>query len=244
MPLPAIAPMRDQSERTRVSRCLLHFRASDVEAAAVGGQLAVFSRGIVSTIADAALNSFTLGYTHPAFETVPWFSSVQTMFLRMGSSDRFHFAAPFRPQPFGFYHEFRQSGAMASAGVTLWSIANDAATGARFRVYSNGTAYVVEHDNGSTVRDRALGIAPSAGDFVIQWGYLYADGSVQIWQAVNGAAPVKSTTIAASSLASAWGATARVRLSALGTTAGASSFHRVFKLVPGLPSLAQLQRML
>ena len=241
MTMPMIAPVRDQSELKRVSRCLLHFRASDLSNQAVGGQDAAFARGAVASIADPAGSSFTCGFTQPTWETLPWQGGAYAAFLRMGSLDRFHFACNWRPQALGFYHEFRQSTGMGS-GLTLWTVANDAVTGARLRLYSNGTAYVIEHHNGTTSQVAGLAVGPTTNDSVVLWGYLYADGSVQLWQSVNGNIPTNTSASGANALAGAWGATPRVRLSANGTIAGAPSYHKVFKLVPGLPSLAQLQR--
>lgn len=241
MSMPAIAPVRDQSELKRVSRCLLHFRANDLENKAVGGEEATFTRGAVATIADANGAAFTCGYTQPTWETLTWLGVERFAFLRMGALDRFYFDCGWRPQALGFYHEFRQSGSIAG-GLTLWTVANDAVTGARLRLYSNGTAYVLEHHNGTTSQVAGLVAGPSTNDSVVMWGYLYADGSVQLNQSINGNPATSTSPSGANAFAGAWGSVPRVRLSANGSVAGQPAYHKVFKLVPGLPTFAQLQR--
>lgn len=131
---------------------------------------------------------------------------------------------------------------MAANNTALWSISNDATSGARLILDSTGTYYRLRHHNGSTEVTVTLASAPTGGDSVIHWGWVFADGSIQLFQNINNVAITNTAASSANALASAWGSTARVRMSALGTTAGASQWLRVFKLLAGQPTLPQLVR--
>lgn len=166
------------------------------------------------------------------------------MGLLMGTSDRLHFAASWVPRSFAFYVELIEVSARTGSG-TIFSVSNDANTGARVALAGNGTNYALTHHNGTTsVTATMAGAQPVPGDRVVLYGQVYDDGSVQLWQQVNAGAVQATARSAANTLASAWAATARLRLNAQGTATnpGASWFKRL-KLVPGLPDSTTLSRL-
>lgn len=239
----ALAPVRDEAELENASHAMFHWRASDLTIDSVNGLLGTRTRGATISVDDLSPTSFTMGYVTPAFEPRAW-GSYNAMTLKMGSADHLDWACDFRPRAMAFFIEFLQVGAMASAGTYLWSITNSGATVAKLGVYSDGTVYNLVHNNavGGSVAV-GLAAAPATLDRVRMWGYLNANGSVQLSQSINEATAINTSTTAANAMASTWGGgTARIRLSGHGTTAGVTCRHRSFKLVAGVPSVATLQR--
>lgn len=239
--------IRDTDDLTPVSQCLHHFRASDRVLRTVDGGKGTLTRSATATITDTNGATFTAGYHQPVFESNTMSVdgvSVASMTLRLGASDRLVFDHDARPMAMGVVVEFVQ--ASPSSDQALLSITDDAASGARFRIDWSGSQWRVGFHNGTTDSTATLsGTAPTAGQTVRLWGWMYDNGtqmSVQLNQSINSAA---STATAISTLvtrATAWATGAKLRYAALGTAAGAPASFRVGKLLPGAPTLAQLLR--
>jgi hypothetical protein len=166
------------------------------------------------------------------------------------SAETLTWAADWRPQAFGFRLEFiegglRHSNTLGNGGV--FSINKDDGTGAYLLLgtYTDGiipNVYALYHGNGVTSSGAAVGETTQIGDRVVLRGQLYSDGSVQLWQSVNGGAEVASGQGGTCPLASTWGnGAARLRLGANGASnvVGGSWFKRL-KLVPGVPDASTL----
>lgn len=247
MTIPITPAEFDSAELDVVSRCVAHWRGEDLSFDLVSGQVGTFSRAATASVVDTNGTTFTAAQQMAAWEPRDWLGGgTRThMGLLMGATDRLSWDAAWRPRALSFYHEFMQVGGIALNNVALWSICNDAATGARLVLDSNGTFYRLRHHNGTAEVTVTLAVAPTSGQKVVMRGILYADGSVQLWQAINFAAESATGRSAAPSggLATAWASGARTRLGSLGTTNGAPAWHKRFKIAPNLPDAALLARL-
>lgn len=246
MSAPVIPTTLDLAELELTSDCIFHVRPSDQSLTALTGHVPTFSRAATATITDSNGTSFTAAQHMVGWEPRDWDNDgiCEAMGVRLGTSDRLSYLAEWAPKACAFYHEFIQIGAMPSAGVALWSITNDAVTGARLVLDSSGSFWRLTHHNGSTSDSKTLAVAPSDGQRVVLWGQLYDDGSVQLWQTINGAAATNTTRGSAAALASAWGTDARLRIGASGSGNYASQWLKRLKIVPGIPDFATLYRTL
>jgi hypothetical protein len=245
MTIPVLPSELDVSSSLLATRSIFHVRAFDQTLTALNGQVPTFSRAATASIVDVNGVSFTAAQHMVGWEPQDWDNDSvrECMCARLGTSDRLSYAADWRPIGFGFLFEFLQVGAMPSAGVALWSITNDAVSGARVVVDSSGTFWRLTHHNGTTGRTATLAVAPSSGNRVALWGYVYPDGSVQLWQSINHAAATNTAQSATATLASAWGTGARLRIGASGTGNYGALILRRLKLVPmSAPDYATLYR--
>lgn len=247
MTVPALPTTFDPAELELASRTIAHWRGDDVSVNLLSGQLGTFTRAATATLVDTNGTSFTAAQSMPRFEPRDWeATSARThMGLLMGTSDRLLFAADWRPRAFAFLLEFIEAGTIGTANAALCSVSNDAITGARFAVDVNVNLYRVRFHNGSAEVTATLAAAPTSGQRVVLRGQVYADGSVQMWQQINGAAETATARSAAPAggLASAWGTGALLRLNAFGTGNAGSVWVKRLKLVPGLPDAALLARV-
>lgn len=244
MTIPVLPTTYDPAELELASRALVHWRGDDLSVNTVGGQLGTFTRGATATVVDFNATSFTVGNAMPRWEPRDWLASGERthMGLLMGTSDRLTFAAAWRPRALAFLVEFIEAGTAATLNAALWSVSNDALTGARLAVDSTGTLYRLRHHNGTAEVTATLGAAPTVGQRVTLRGYLYADGSVQLWQSINGAAETATARSAANTLAAAWGTGALTRLNGFGTGNGGSVWVKRLKVVPGLQDATAITR--
>lgn len=247
MTIPIVPQQYDPDELGSVSRCILLRRESDLSLVARSGQIFTFARGTSLSIADTLSATFSSGYAQERYEPRDWLNtgSRTHMGIAMASADRLSCAADFRPRALAFWFEFIEGGTAATANAGLFSISNDAATGAYLIVDSTGTYYRVRHCNGTDAEvSQTLAVAPTSGQRVIIRGQLYADGSVQMWQSINGATESNTarSTAPAAHLAAAWSATAKIRLNSVGTANGGTNWFRVEKIVPGVPDAVYLAR--
>lgn len=245
MTIPVLPPEFDAAELEIASRCIFHFRGDDQSLTPLTGQVPTFSRAATATTTDSKGTNFTAAQHMAAWQARDWDrdSIIEQMGLLLGTSDRLSYPMDSRPLAFAWWHEFIQVGAMPSAGVALWSITNDAVSGARLVVDSSGTFWRVTHHNGSAAVTVTLAAAPASGDSVIHWGYAYADGSVQMWQTINFAAATNTARSSANAFAAQWGSgTARLRIGASGTGNYGAQYLKRLRLPPGLPDYPTLSR--
>lgn len=240
--------IRDANELTPASQCLHHFRASDRVLRTVDGQGGALTRAVTVLVDDNVGGSFYVGYHQPAFDQKQFtLSGVPTWchVLRLASTDRLYFPCEFRPQAMGFYWNFLHYA--PATNEALVSISNDAVSGARFLLdWSASGKYRAAFHNGTSDSAIALsGTAPTTGQSVELWGWLFDNGTnmwVQLNQSIDNGAVQSTATSTPVTRASAWGTGAKLRYSAHGTSAGATAWHRIGKLIPGAPTLAQLLR--
>jgi hypothetical protein len=244
MTAPLIPTTLDPAELDPVSRTIAHWRGADVSTRLVSGQLGTFTRGATATLVDTAGAAFTAANAMPRWEPRDWLATgLRThMGLLMGTADRLTWTADWRPRALAFLVEFVENGTRTGSG-TVFAVSNAADSGARLVLASNGTNYGLTHHNGTAGLTVTLSGAQAAtNDRVTVRGYLYADGSVQLWQSLNGGAETFTARSAANALAAAWGAAALLRLNATGTGAGGAAWYRRLKLVPGNPDPAVVAR--
>lgn len=244
MTIPALPPLLDAVELDVVSRCIAHYRADDLSLNLVSGQVGTFARGATATLVDTSGASFTAANQQPRFEPRDWLgTSARThMGLLMGASDRLHYAVDWRPMACAIWVEFIEAGTIGTASAGVISVCNDAVTGARLVLDSTGTFYRIRHHNGTTEVTATLGVAPTAGQRVVLRGQLYADGSVQLWQAINGGAETATSRTGTNALGTSWAASSRLRFNAVGTGNAGSIWIKRVKVVAGLPDYATLAR--
>ncbi len=241
MTIPLAPPDLDPTELALVSRCVYHYRPSDLTVDMLNGQKGTFTRNATATFLDSLGVTCTAGYGQPRFEPRSFLGSTR-MGLLLGTSDRLTFAADLRPRALAFWFAFEQIGAIGAAGTGLFSLCNDAATGARLVLDSSGAFYRLTHHNGSSSITVTLAAAPVNGDDVVLWGYLYGDGSVQLFQQIGSANATNTARSSANALGSAWATGARLRFNGVGTGGTGSLWLDRFRMMLALPTYAELSR--
>jgi hypothetical protein len=133
-----------------------------------------------------------------------------------GVTEYLNWTQPLQKVAVTFFAHFIENGTLASAGRVLFSASNAAGSNPRLYVGESGGKYAFVHHNGSAgVSSTMTGTAPVNGDLVELRCHLYADGGVQIWQSINGAAettPGKSAT----QTINAWASPTILQLNAVG----------------------------
>ena len=122
-----------------------------------------------------------------------------------------------KPQAESHLLAFVERGSLLTSGTLMHIGSATAATDPRLIVESTGTYYRVIHDNGSTTATATLAVAPSIGDKVEILAQLNADGSVAIYQSINGAATTTASDATTVTVGSAWADT-RMYLNSAGTS--------------------------
>jgi hypothetical protein len=152
-------------------------------------------------------------------------------------ADALSFPFPYTPQAMTVYVRHIERGTL-STGTSTGLIGIGASTNPAFFVYSNGGVYAVVHRRVADVGATALA-TPSLGALNEVRAVLYADGSVQIGQSVNGAAETVSAQSAANALAGAW-FDSTLTINERGGGVGFNAFQAV-KVLRGVHTLAEMR---
>lgn len=153
------------------------------------------------------------------------------------------YSLPFTPAPVELtvYIKFVELGTLLTQ-ARVFEIGSAAGATPRFLCFASGGFYTALHHNGTAQVTSALGVAPAINDVVELVVRLYADGSVDITQTINGATATVSTQSAANPLSTAW-AGQLCYLNSIGTTGGGVGFIaiRSFKACAGARSLTEMR---
>lgn len=189
---------------------------------ALSGQAGTLTRTTTATGTDSYGASYTAVHSQP---TAHYVAGRALAGLLLGTNDTLAWTVNVLPQASCGMVRFIENGSLASAGAGVFYLGLDAGTGARLYIDSSGTQYRITHHNGtSSVTSTLSGTAPVAGDLVeLRWR-LKADGTVQLWQSINGGAETAASASGTLTLAAAWGGTT-LRLNSVGT---ASKGNNVF----------------
>lgn len=228
------------------SRTLFNFDPAYRSLNSLAGQVGSLARGATGTAVDSFGNSYTAVGVQPRWESRDTNSdSVRdSLGLLMGTADKLSW-----PSNLGVYAmagrvAFAQVGAIAAAGSALFYLGNDAVTGARLFIASSGTGYQIVHHNGTAQVATTAATAPTDGQLVVIRWQLNANGSVQMWQSINGAAETTTGATAANTPAAAWGSAAKIRLNSLGSGTAMTAWYLGAKIVYGSPSSSFLASIL
>lgn len=221
----------------------LDFRNAEVDPdagtiATPSGHVGTFARAAtLASVQDASTaGSYTALDGQLAWEQRDWDNDgVREAFgLRMGTSDRLTFPCNLRSGiAIAGLLELIETGARTSAASCLWSLREDAASGAGLWLDTSGTYYRFNYRDGATTRTATLTSGqPVSGDRVQFTWELTSAGVLTFYQAINGAAAT-SASAAALALPSAWASPAKIRLNANGTGNAGSGWYRRCRLVAG-----------
>jgi hypothetical protein len=152
------------------------------------------------------------------------------------TADSFYFDWPHPPQAMTVYAKWVERGTLASSGKVLHVGSATAATDPRLVIESTGTFYWIRHDNGASTSTATLGVAPSIGDTVEIAGQLNADGSVAIYQSINGAAATTASDATVATPGPTWADT-RLYLNSAGTSSIGNAEFIELKVLPGVHSM-------
>lgn len=104
--------------------------------------------------------------------------------------------------PFWLYLKFVEGGSVLTAG-SAGGVGIGQAGASSFGIFAAGGVYTAQHVEGSAVYSPA-GSAPNIGDTVELLAILFADGSVQLRQSINGAVETAGTVSAPLAIGAAW----------------------------------------
>ncbi|GAB1340877.1 hypothetical protein [Gemmatimonas sp.] len=234
------------------SRLLAHWRAHDLTLhAELTGLTGVLTRAATGTATDSNGTTYTAVNAQPRWDwrDLDGDSVREAVGLLMGTGDRLVWsdggtALSLIPKAMAFSLEFVETGGVTTSSAANLYLGNNGVTGARFFLDATGTYYRLRHHNGTSEVTVTLAVAPTAGQLVRLRGQLYADGSVQLWQQINGGVETATARSGANTLAATWGAgSAFLRLNALGSGNASTACYLQLKLAAGLPDLATLLRL-
>lgn len=214
------------------------------EIRAASGHYGTFSRGAtLASVADANGATYTAVNQQPAWEMRDWDNdTVREAFgLRMGTSDRLAFTTALRPMAMAGMLEMIETGARTSASSCLWSLREDAASGAGLWLDTSGTYYRMSYRDGATTRVATLSSGqPVSGDRVRFFWELTGAGVLTFYQSINGAAAT-SASAAALTLPAAWATSAKIRFNSNGTGNAGQGWYRRCRLVSGALNQTTIQ---
>jgi hypothetical protein len=156
------------------------------------------------------------------------------------SVDAFSLPFPYTPQAMTLYLKFVERGTITVPSAAALYVGNAGNTGARLWIDSTGTAYRLNHHNGTTLVQVTLATGPTIGDSVELRAVLNVDGSIQLGQSINSAAETTTATSAVNALATAWSDTL-CYLNTTGTTNPGAIAVQALKAMRGVPTLTALR---
>jgi hypothetical protein len=205
------------------------------------GHRGSWSRGTTLAGLNASVGTYTAANTVPGYD-VKSVLGVSRLLLTMGTSDTLTFPIGWAPQMLSGWLRFVETGARTTLNATLFSIAQDDPTaGVRFFLDTSGSFYRLTYHNGTTSVTATLASgAPTAGQTVdLRWQWA-ANGSVSLWQSINGAGETTASS-GALALPSAWSASSLLRLNRRGISANpGQGSYRACTVLPGLVAAAEL----
>lgn len=208
------------------------------------GHVGTWSRAAtLSSVSDANGVSYTALDGQMAWEQRDWDNDAvrESFGLRMGTSDRLAFPCNTRAIAMAGLLEMIETGARTSASSCLWSLRNDAASGAGLWLDTSGTYYRLNYRDGSTTRTATLSSGqPVSGDRVQFFWELTGGGVLTFYQSINGAAAT-SASAAALTLPATWAADAAIRLNSNGTGNAGAAWYRRCRLVAGALDITRIQ---
>lgn len=211
MTLPVMEPRR---QVTAAVRHPFVWRSRDLSINARSGQTGTLVRASAGVADDSFATSRTCVHSQPRWHVTGGFTT-----LRMGGgvTEYLHWTVPLDATAFSFAVTFAEFGTIAVTDAVVFSIANSAFGTPRIYVAASASGrYALTHHNGTTAVSSTMGTAPVVGNGVILRGWLYGDGSVQLWQSINGAAETAGAQSSANTPAS-WSTPTRLTLNAAGT---------------------------
>lgn len=217
------------------------FLARRLGLTAESGQVALIERTGAAEPADSFAGSRTMVAKQPAWEHDAGLGLVG---LLLGASSAARWDLPILPQACSGLVDLIERGAVATAGAGLWSLANDAATGARLWIEADGTYYQLKYSDGTTTRISTMAVAPTLNARLrLSWS-LSSAGVAQLAQRVGSGAYVNGSTPAALALPAAWGSGFRLRLNSIGTANFGSGLYLGATVLLGVQATARHEALL
>lgn len=251
MPTPiaplGLPPASARAPLERASRCLFHWRRTDLSLDALTGHAGTLTRTTAGSATDQAGTALTVPHSLPRWDArdTDADSVRETVGLLLGTADALTWPWGGRPRALTAYVELVEAGTRTTSGAGLLYLGNDAATGARFYLDSTGTNYrAVYHDGSSSVTSTLATGTPASGARAELRATLAANGAVQLGLAVGGGAEAVATASSGLALAAAWGTGVRLRANNVGSggTSGTVVLLTV-KLAAGARTLDQMRTL-
>lgn len=232
------------------SRALLNWRNCDGTLAPLTQQAVEFGvRTSAATVFDSEGTSLSLPASIEAWSAEDWDGDGvrEELLLLLGSEEYQRFldsalgALRWPVLAFTLCHEFMWVG-----DGPLWSLSNNAGTGARLRLDAASGAVTWLHHNGTSSVSSTVGSGLSAGDKCSVRAEFRLDGGVQAWLELDGADEIAGTNSSALTPAGSWGGGSGVkaRINEFGNASRGQQKLRSSALYPALLSRRDLLRLL
>lgn len=183
---------------------------------ALTGQVGTLTRATTGTASDDDGNSYTANHSRPR-----WHKRSSRVTLRLGGAggtpvEYLRWTVPLDTVACSLMVEFIENGTVSVSNGGVVSLAKSDFASPRLYICASGGKYTGIHHNGTTDVLSQLAAAPSNGDLVRLRLWAYPNGSVQLWQSINGAAETAATQSGALTFGAAWSNPTRLTLNALG----------------------------
>jgi hypothetical protein len=221
-PFPARAIRRTTApELTPTSRFRWQARRGSVDA--LTGHVGTLVRAATGTAVDANGTTYTAGHSMPRWESRDWNGTGvrDTLGLRIAADD-LAWTYNGLPETGSLLVDFSEAGTIGTSGAGLVYLGNDAVSGARLTLSSNGTNYAATIHNGTTsVTATASVVTPTSGQSVRAVVQLEDDATnwrIRLWLDVLGTAGEETTSWTSTiTRAATWGATTKIRANRVGS---------------------------
>lgn len=233
------------------SRAWLNWRNVDGTIAPLTGQAAQLSvRAAAATVFDSNGTSVSMPRSAAAWSAEDWDgdSVREELLLVLGAgevircSDRDSGQLVWPVRPLTVQHEWMWDGA-----GPLWSLTNDAASGAHLRLdaQSDGSVRWLHH-NGTAPEESTVSLGITAGTRCSVRAHLLANGAVQAFLVRNGGAELVGAASPALTPAALWGGGSGVqaRINGFGTSSVGAQRLRTCAVYPGLATRYDLEHAL
>lgn len=210
-------PTRRGGAPVRQSTALFRWEARSLSLTATTGQVGALVRAAGGTAIDSAGVTYTAGHSSPRWEARTW-DTESRLGLRMAADD-LAWPVLFTPRTATIVVEMRELGTRVTSGAGLLYIGNDAQSGARWTIDSNGTNYRATVHNGTTSVSATLASATPNAETARLTMQVEDDGSAWRVRLHNEIAAGTEVTAWSSTIARAatFGTTTRLRLNRVGS---------------------------
>lgn len=196
--------------------------------------------GATSYSGDGASGVLMYGLQHEVDKPFPSsFIATTTVAVTRGA-DAYSLPFTYPPQEMTVYAKLVEGGTL-QASKYVYQISNAADALPQSNLAGGAGFYGLTHNNNVSPVTSILAQAPSLGNTVELMAHLFADGSVDLSQSINGATATAGSQSAALAFASAWAGQLLWLNSATATTGIGFTALQSFKIVSGCRSLVEMR---
>lgn len=188
------------------------FRARDLSLTARSGQVGTLVRTVTAVATDINGIDRTLVHSQPR-----WNHRLGVFALRLGGgvTEYAHWDCPVDALAMSIFVDYQDYGSIVINPCGIFQLTTVGSANPRLYLRVSGSVVTMVHHNGTSSVTVAMATGYNVDDRVRLRGWVFSDGSIRLWQSVNGAAETSTSQSAALALAS-WATPTKVMLNSIG----------------------------